>query len=313
MHGGDPVRPQLSRLPPGATTRFAPAPTGYLHLGHVANGLYVWALARASGGRVVLRIEDHDRQRCRPEYEAALLEDLEWLGLAPDEPPLDSLRSGDPSPYRQSDSGAVYSAAFERLRAVAPVYACDCARSTFAGWAAASGRSWSGPGCPGGCRERALPDIRGRLLRVALGGGTEAFDDLLAGGVVDEPTADGDLPIRDRHGNWTYAFAVVVDDIRHEIDVVIRGRDLLHATGRQIRLARLLGRERPPAFLHHPLIRKPGGAKLSKADGDTGIRDLRAAGWSAERVLGAAAISVGLIAEPRPIGPDTVRDLFSST
>lgn len=302
-------RPDLSRIRPGATTRFAPAPTGYLHLGHVADALYVWGIARATAGQVVLRIEDHDRQRSRTAYEAALLEDLAWLGFTPDRPPLPELLSG-PSPFRQSDSEAAYADGEARLRADGLVYACDCARSTFSGWAVAHGRPWSGPGCPGGCRERGLADGPGLVLRVALGGATERFDDLLAGPTVDEPGRDGDLPIRDRHGNRTYGFAVVVDDARHGIDLVVRGRDLLHATGRQIRLGRLLGRSTPPAFLHHPLVHKPGGAKLSKADGDTGIRDLRSAGWTVERVLGEAAAAVGLAPPGGLLEPAAVAGLF---
>jgi glutamyl/glutaminyl-tRNA synthetase len=99
----------------------------------------------------------------------------------------------------------------------------------------------------------------------------------------------GDLPIRDRHGHWTYGFCVVVDDLRQGIEVVVRGRDLLHATPAQIRLGRLLGREGAPAFLHHPLIRRPDGSKLSKSAGDTGVRELRAAGHTADEVRALAA------------------------
>ena len=94
--------------------------------------------------------------------------------------------------------------------------------------------------------------------------------------------------LRDRNGSWTYQFAVTVDDWRHGVDYVIRGIDLLPSTGRQIRIGRLLGRERPPTFFHHPLIMKPGDQKLSKSDGDTGVRDLRAKGWSPADVIAAA-------------------------
>jgi glutamyl-Q tRNA(Asp) synthetase len=304
------ARPDLGALPQGRTTRFAPAPTGYLHLGHVVNALYVWGIARATGGRVLLRIEDHDRQRCRPEYEAALLDDLDRLGLTPDTPTTAALRSGR-SRYRQSDSEAAYRDALATLEDAGLVYACDCARSTFVRWAEANG-PWRGPGCPGRCRERRVADGPGRTLRVTLGGGRERAEDLLVGPVTDEPSRNGDLPIRDRHGNWTYGFAVVVDDARHGVDLVIRGRDLLHATTRQIRLGRALGRPLPPAFVHHPLVRKPGGAKLSKADHDTGIRDLLAAGWSSERVLGEAAAAVGLLEAPQPLAPDRIASLFGA-
>ncbi len=120
----------------------------------------------------------------------------------------------------------------------------------------------------------------------------------------------GDLLARDRDGNWTYQFAVVVDDIDQHVDVVIRGDDLLPSTGRQIRLARLLGRAEPPAFLHHGLVRHAGGAKLSKSDGATGLRDLRAAGWSPERVLGEAAWLGGLRAESRPLAAAELGAVF---
>src|SRR3954470_14963454 len=112
-------------------TRFAPAPTGYLHLGHVANAIWVWAMARDAGAAVLLRIEDHDRKRCRPEYDAALREDLAWLGFVPDE-----------GPVRQSDDDAPYAAAVKRLTTDGLVYGCDCSRSTFETWAAAHGRRW---------------------------------------------------------------------------------------------------------------------------------------------------------------------------
>lgn len=306
---GVPVRPDPARLPHSPTTRFAPAPTGYLHLGHVANAIYAWGIAAATGGRVVLRIENHDRQRCRPAYEAGLLEDLEWLGFVPDEPTLDELRAGSPSGFRQSDDGTPYAEAVARLRAAGLVYACDCSRSTFAAWAATAGRAWSGSGCPGRCRERDLAERAGDTLRVALGPGDEPFDDLLLGDRSGAAAADGDLLVRDRHGGWTYHLCVVVDDGRHGVDFVVRGQDLLDATPRQIRLGRLLGLPRP-AYLHHPLIRKPSGAKLSKADGDTGVRDLRAAGWPPDRVIGAAAAAVGLLAAGGRLEAGQVAALF---
>jgi glutamyl/glutaminyl-tRNA synthetase len=278
-------------------TRFAPAPTGYLHLGHVANAVWVWGLAGTDGGRVLLRIEDHDRQRRRPEYEAALLEDLAWLGFVPDE-----------GPVRQSDDDTPYEAALARLREEDLVYGCDCTRTTFETWADEHGRQWHGPGCPGDCRHRALA---GPVLRTILGGGSERWMDRLVGPCSDEvAAAAGDLTIRDRDGNWTYGFSVVVDDLRQDVDLVIRGRDLLAATAAQIRLGRLLGRVTPATFAHHPLIRRPDGRKLSKADGDTSVRELRTAGTTAAELIGAAAAASGLIDAPRPIAAEDVASLF---
>ncbi|HET8784188.1 MAG TPA: glutamate--tRNA ligase family protein [Candidatus Limnocylindrales bacterium] len=262
-------------------TRFAPAPTGYLHLGHVANAVWTWGLAERAGARVLLRIEDHDRQRCRPGYDVALLEDLDWLGFRP-----------DLGPVRQTDRDALaaYDAALARLRRGGLVYGCDCTRSMFAAWAKERGQAWSGPGCPGGCRRRG---VAGPVLRVALGDGSETWEDRLAGPCRADVAPSGDLPVRDRHGNWTYGFCVVVDDLRHEVDLVIRGEDLLDATAGQIRLARVLGRPTPPAFAHHPLIRRPDGRKLSKSAGDTAVRELRAAGRSPAEVIAMAAAATG--------------------
>ena len=293
----------FAALPPGATTRFAPAPTGRLHLGHLANAIFVWGVARRAGGRVLLRIEDHDRQRCRPEYEAALLDDLDRLGIAADEPSTDDLRRG-PSPYRQRDNGAIYAGAVNELGTRGLVYACDCSRSTFDAWKTAHGRPWTGPGCPGGCHERVLSDEPGRTLRVVLGGGDETWLDVLRGPSGGSVAAAGDLPIRDRNGNWTYALCVVVDDMRQGVHLIVRGEDLLEATPAQIRLGRVLGRQGPPAFAHHPLVHRPDGSKLSKADGDTAVGELLDAGRTRQDLFGEAAHRVGLLQDARPIAFD---------
>jgi glutamyl-tRNA synthetase/glutamyl-Q tRNA(Asp) synthetase len=308
-----PVRPDPARLPVAPTTRFAPAPTGLLHLGHLVNAIYVWGIARATGGRVVLRIEDHDRQRSRRAHEATILEDLERLGLLTEMPPLAELRSG-PSAYRQSDDPAPYERAVAVLRAQRRVYACSCARAALL--------AWRGAGCPGGCRALGLPeDAPGTALRAWLGSDAEAaaagdcpetFEDLLLGPQAGNPSVDGDLTLRDRHGNWGYPLCVVVDDARHGVDLVIRGRDLLEATPRQLRLGRLLGRATPPAFLHHPLLRKPSGAKLSKADHDTAIRGLLDLGATPADLLGFAAAAVGLQAEPRRLPVARLGELFDA-
>jgi glutamyl/glutaminyl-tRNA synthetase len=292
-----------------ATTRFAPAPTGRLHLGHLANAIFVWGLARRTGGRVLLRIEDHDRQRCRPEYEAAILDDLDRLGLQADEPSTDELRRG-PSAFRQSDNGALYAAAVEQLRARDLVYACDCSRSTFDAWRKANRRAWAGPGCPGGCRERRLRDGAGPTLRAAVGDGEERWIDVLLGPRSGSAAATGDPPVRDRNGNWTYALCVVVDDLRHGVNLVVRGEDLLDATPAQIRLGALVGRASAPTFAHHPLVRRPDGSKLSKADGATAVGELLEAGRSAEELIGEAAHAVGLSPLHRPIAFDAALALI---
>ena len=238
----------------------------------------------------------------KKELERAILDDLERMELIPDEPAIDELRSG-PSAFRQSDDPAPYQAALARLGARGRVYACTCSRTALL--------AWRGPGCPGGCRALGISDdAHGSALRAWLGEDDERFGDLLLGPQAGNPSADGDLTLRDRHGNWSYPLCVVVDDARHGVDLVIRGRDLLDATPRQVRLGHLLGRERPPAFLHHPLLRKPSGAKLSKADHDTAIRDLLDGGATPAELLGFAAAAVGLLATPRAVPPDRLAELF---
>jgi glutamyl-tRNA synthetase/glutamyl-Q tRNA(Asp) synthetase len=300
----------LARLVPARPlTRFAPAPTGYLHLGHLVNAVFVWGLARARGGRVILRVEDHDRQRCRPEYEAALLEDLEWLGLYPDLGTPDELRRG-PSPFRQSDNSLAYEAMLGTLRARGLVYACDCSRRDLA-VVAGDPLNRETP-YSGRCRERGLAEAPGRGLRLRVDPGTEAFVDLLLGPCLQDPAGQcGDLLLRDRMGNWTYQFAVVVDDVREGVDLIIRGEDLLDSTGRQLLLRRLLGGEGVPVFIHHPLIRKGTGEKLSKANRDTSIRELRAAGVAPADLLGRAAALAGLRAEPAPLAAAELASLFT--
>ena len=276
-------------------TRFAPSPTGYLHLGHVANALYVWRTARQMGGRVLLRIEDHDRVRSRPEYEAAILEDLAWLGFVPDE--------GLRPLVRQSDRGQLYEEALARLRSTAHVYACDCSRKRLAGGEQYDGR----------CRARGLPEGPGRGLRVRIDPGVERFIDLRLGALEQEPARQsGDLLIRDRDGQWTYQFAVTVDDMGQGITHVIRGADLLDSTGRQLRLRQMLGRLDRPRFAHHPLILKSSGEKLSKSAADTGVRELRRAGVIAEEVIGRAAAAVGLIDQVKSVAARDVADLFKT-
>jgi glutamyl/glutaminyl-tRNA synthetase len=262
----------------------------------VANAIWVWGLAAITSSRVLLRIEDHDRERSRAIYDTAILEDLEWLGFVP-----------DAGPVRQRDSLGAYEAALARLRLQAPVYACDCTRSADAAWAAAHGTRWTGSGCPGGCRNRQLEPADDLTLRVSLGMGIETWSDRIMGTRAGNPSVAGDPPIRDRHGNWTYGFAVVVDDFRQSISLVVRGEDLVDATPPQIRLGRLLGRAAPPEFAHHPLIHKASGVKLSKADSATGIRELRTAGWRSVDVIGVAAAAIGLIPIARPLEPDSVQ------
>jgi len=264
-------------------TRFAPAPTGYLHLGHVLNAICVWRFARSHGARVRLRIEDHDAQRCRPEYERALREDLDWLGFVPD----------DEVP-RQSERGPAYREVLEGLVQRGLVYGCACSRQEVA----SAGTGDDGElRYPGTCRDRGLPLESGLGWRVRMTPGVETFIDGWRGPQAQDPGAQcGDVLVRDRLGNWTYQWAATIDDWLQGVTDVIRGTDLLSSTGRQIRLARLAGRPEPATFWHHALIMKSPAQKLSKSDGDTGVRDLRAAGWTRNGVIAEALRRGGLAA-----------------
>lgn len=255
------------------------------------NALHVWKAAHDRDGRVLLRIEDHDRQRSRPEYEAAILEDLAWLGFSHDGPLV-----------RQSERDAQYRKALQPLIDRELVYGCKCTRAELASGAGTPSTSLRARRESGvelrylnTCRDRDIPLTDDVGWRLRIDPGTEAFFDEIVGPQVQEPASQcGDLLLRDRLGNWTYQFAVTVDDHLQKITDVVRGIDLLPSTGRQIRLARLLGRTTMPRFAHHGLVMKSATEKLSKSDGDTGIRDLRAAGWSADAVLDQARKSVTL-------------------
>jgi glutamyl-Q tRNA(Asp) synthetase len=305
-------RTQLAHvLPPaGWRTRFAPAPTGYLHLGHLVNALHVWGVARAHGGEVVLRIEDHDRTRCRGEYEQALLDDLEWLGLHADHFDGPTFRA-DPATHaaRQSNQEARYAAALATLAERGLVYACRCTRRDIAQRVPhAPGEE---PCYPGTCRFAMVPGDETFARRVHFAPAQFTFADLRLGALQQSPHRQcGDLLVRDRHAQWTYQFAVVVDDMTHGIDVIIRGEDLLASTGRQVQLAGLLGRTRPLQFLHHALLVHADGSKLSKATHDTSLREMRAAGAKPGTLLAEAARRAGL-AQRSTLPASDVASLFT--
>jgi glutamyl/glutaminyl-tRNA synthetase len=298
-----PVRPDLTAarrlVAAPIITRFAPSPTGLLHLGHVVNAIYVWGLARALDGQVLVRIEDHDRIRSRDAFDAALIDDLRWLGFAATEPG---------AIVRQSERDALYQDALARLRRVAHVYACECSRAHY-----------SGERYPGHCRTRGLAETPGRSLRMQIEPGVETAIDLAAGTLQQEPARQaGDLLLRDRDGHWTYQFAVTVDDLLQDVSLVVRGADLMSSTGRQVHLGRQLHaagvgvRTWPPRYLHHPLILDRNGRKLSKSTGATGVRALRDAGVPPAQVIGRAAAASGLVNEPLAIDAEDVVRLFDA-
>jgi glutamyl/glutaminyl-tRNA synthetase len=328
---GPALAERLSRRVTQPLTRFAPAPTGYLHIGHVVNAIFVWGLSNALGGRVLLRIEDHDRQRCRPAFEQALLDDLDWLGFAPGIYETDDFRAGT-CPGRQSDRDAEYRRALDPLIDQGRVFACECTRAGIRHQAPgtrdpgpgirhqATGTRDQGPGTrdqgaevryPGTCRDRGLPIVDGLGWRLRIDPGMVTFDDGLLGKLTQDPDQQcGDLLLRDRLGNWTYQWAATTDDTLQNVDLVIRGIDLLASTGRQIALARSLGRSRPPVYVHHPLVMKSATQKLSKSDGDTAVRDRRANGARPEQLIAEAARLVGLHVRSPTLAARDVGNLF---
>lgn len=300
----------LTSIPARATTRFAPSPTGVLHLGHVANAVWTWGIAGVVGGRVLLRIEDHDRGRCRPGFERLILEDLDWLGLDADAESRQSLAAGS-SAYRQSDNPARYQAALDRLAAQGLVYGCRCSRRTIAARSGAPETSGVERPYPGTCRDLRLPAIAPHGIRLRLPDNGVSFVDLRLGPQLQRPAEQcGDLLLKDSTGNWTYQFSVVVDDMVQGVDLVVRGEDLLPSTGRQLLLATMLGSDEPIRVIHHPLILAPNGSKLSKRDGAVGLEHYRAGGATPAEILGMAAAATGLLPEAHPLRPAELPDLF---
>ncbi len=264
-------------------SRFAPSPTGLLHRGHALSAITAWRLARASAGRFVLRIEDIDTTRCRPAFEAAILDDLAWLGLDWDGPV-----------WRQSQRGPVYAAALDRLVAMGVAYPCFCTRSDIAA-AASAPHGPEGPVYPGTCR-RLDPATRAARLRQARPAwrldvaaalaitGPLRWHDAHAGWQAADPLAGGDIVIARRDIGTAYALAVVVDDAAQGISDVVRGVDLFEATHFQVLLQALLG-VATPRYHHHALVLGPDGRRLAKRDSAETLQALRAGGMTAAQLL----------------------------
>jgi glutamyl-tRNA synthetase len=286
-----------------ARGRFAPSPTGWLHLGNARTALVAWARARAAGASFVMRVEDLDRPRTVEEAVTGNLSELRWLGLDWDEGPD---VGGPRGPYRQSEREERYAAALERLEREGRTFACYLSRKDLRELASAPHDA----GPVYGPRERAAnarwADVKRRegkapATRLRMPAGRETVGDLLMGTrEVDLATEIGDLVLRRADGAWAYHLAVVVDDAAMDIGEVVRGDDLRTAAAGQAVLHRLLG-SRPPRPLHVPLLHGPDGTRLAKRRGDLTLRALREEGVPAERVVGLLAWTLGQRSAAEPL------------
>lgn len=286
--------PRLARMHK-TVTRFAPSPTGYLHLGHAYTAMIAWQRARAAGGRFLLRIENIDATRCRPEYEAAILEDMAWLGLDWDGP----MR-------RQSDHLDAYAAVLDRLRGEGLLYPCFCTRADIAREIARSAEAPHGPDgpiYPGTCA--ALP-AETAAARIAVGAphawrlrvaeaqrrtGRLDYEEEGKGRVPCHPAVFGDIVLARKDCPGSYHLCVCHDDALQGVTLVTRGAELRAATDIHRLIQALLGWA-APVYAHHALLTDAAGAKLSKRDGALSLRSLRAEGVSPAEAFRRAGVAL---------------------
>jgi glutamyl-tRNA synthetase len=293
--------------------RFAPTPSGLLHLGNAGTALLAWLQVRSQGGEMVMRIEDIDRPRCKPEWTARSLEDMRWIGLDWDEGPD---VGGPYTPYEQSKRQDLYDAALDRLQQDGLLYRCYCSRTDLLSMAnAPHGLSAEGPAYPGTCRglsdrERAERETsKTPSLRFAQPDKPVQLEDGIAGAVSFSAGAGGDFVVKRADGIVGYQLAVVVDDIAMGITDVLRGWDLLDSTPRQLFLIDALGGE-PPRYAHAPLMCGPDGNRLAKRHGDIALSALRESGVSPERVVGLLGWLYGLLELPEPVDAQSLIAMF---
>ena len=289
--------------------RFAPSPTGALHLGNARTALLAWASARAQGGALVMRIEDLDGPRTVAEAVDGNLAELRWLGLDWDEGPD---VGGPHAPYRQSQRGDLYQAALARLAAQGRL-AEDWLSRRDLREAASAPHGPTGPvyGPVERSRSAQLADARraaghAPAYRVRFGPPgdppVDIVDRRLGPRRFDLAADVGDVVVRRSDGLWAYALAVVVDDAAMGITEVVRGDDLLPATGAQAALARALGLP-SPVYAHAPLLLDAAGQRMAKRRGGDTLAGWRRAGADPRRLVGALAVTLGWLREPRPLGP----------
>lgn len=294
--------------------RFAPTPSGFLHLGNVFCSLLAWLYAKKSGGSITLRIEDLDPQRCSRAKADALANELEWLGLTWDEGAYTGAGSAS---YFQSSRSAIYAEYFARLEAAGLVYPCFCSRGEL--HAAEAPHASDGRIIYAGtCRslsqaERAAKArLRRPAWRVRVTDEPISFTDGHYGTQTANLSADcGDFILRRSDGVYAYQLAVVIDDALMGITQVVRGADLLSSTPMQLYLYKLLGLT-PPKFCHIPLLTDADGRRLAKRDGDLEISLLRQKYGSPEPVIGLLAYLAGQLERPEPLTAAELLPLFDT-
>ena len=281
------------------TGRFAPSPSGRMHLGNVFSALLAWLSVRSRGGRMLLRIEDLDPDRCRREYSEQLMNDLKWLGL-----------DWDNDPCYQSERTAVYAGKFEELARQGLIYPCYCTRAERLA-ASAPHRSDGQAVYDGRCsrlteeQQRELARLRRPAWRIRVSEQEKCFTDICRGEYRENLLRDcGDFILQRSDGVYAYQLAVVVDDGLMGVNQIVRGSDLLSSTPRQLYLQELLGFP-APEYAHVPLLLAPDGRRLSKRDGDLDMGALRRR-FTPEQLLGQLAVLAGLRDRPEPV---TAREL----
>jgi glutamyl-tRNA synthetase len=299
-------------------SRFAPSPTGDLHLGNARTALLAWLQARHAGGAFVLRVEDLDFGRVRPGIMESQLADLRWLGLDWDEGPD---VGGAFAPYLQSERQERYGEALRRLEGQGLLFSCFCSRREIAAAASAPhAGDEEGPAYPGICRTLSADERRRReaqrgapALRFRARPGAVRFHDLIQGDLTFHPAEEvGDFVVRRKDGVAAYQLAVVVDDAAMGITHVLRGADLLPSTARQLLLYEALGLQ-PPIWTHVPLLLGPDGERLAKRHGAVSLWELRERGVPARRVVGWLAASAGLAEAGEEVAPAELVGRFDTS
>lgn len=305
-----------SHLPSGKRGRYAPSPSGPLHLGNFRTALLAWMQAKLSGAALTLRIEDLDLPRMRHGSAESLMEELEWLGLTWDEGPN---HPGPTGPYYQSERQSIYDSALAYLEAKGMVYRCYCSRKDILEASSAPHGHQGMPLYPGTCRNL-TPIQEARILsqkpdrkpawRIKAPDQIISFHDQLAGTFQQNLAHEvGDFVLKRSDGLFAYQLAVVVDDGLMGITDVVRGADLIDSTPRQIFLFQVL--QLPiPDFWHVPLMCDSQGNRLAKRDGSMGLLPLRENGATANSIIGSLAASLGWVPQGSTISPYQLLETF---